>query len=226
MARKWLTLWSGALFALGGCASGNHVLLDTLLGILSGQAPGAAHDVLATKPNPNYHYLLVSANGSSPALLVLGYVDGAPVQSTDVWYSAKSEVLKLQGGRIVGSFGLPTDWRSVRYPDGLPAWQAGAYPRIRDLQPGYRYGVHDSLQLQPLPASPLGARVLGMSAAQMDSLVWFEEKALGDAAAQESPAWYALQGGPGQQRVVYSRQCLAPGYCLELQAWPVAQAAP
>ncbi|WP_158558964.1 YjbF family lipoprotein [Rhodoferax lacus] len=222
----WRAVLVCVIFALGGCASGRHVLLDTLQAAWPGASENASQGVLSAKLNPTYRYLLVRVNHGTPALMVLGYVDGLPQQPVEVWYSAKSEVLKLQAGRIVGTYGLPLDWRAVHYPAGLPLWAPGAYTRSRDVQPGYQFGLQDALQLQPAPTMPPNARVLGWSDAQAATLTWFVERTVNDAQAGVDQAWYALQGAPGQQRVVYSRQCLDAAYCLELQPWPVQVDAP
>lgn len=217
-------------FAMGGCASGNGAVYATLQAALMGDGGAAEQAVLSAKLNPHLSYLLVRVNDDAPALLVLGYLDATPQEDTEVWYSARNEVIKLKGGRLVGTFGLPQDWRSVRYTAGLPAWAPGAYTRQRDVQPGYLYGLQDALQLKALPAPPSGVRVQGLSAAELATLAWFEETPQTRAAAapdtDTGSAWFALQGEPGEQRVVYSRQCMRPGYCLHLQPWPVAEGTP
>ena len=51
------------------------------------------------------------------AFLVLGYVDTSSDGPVEVWYSGSGEVVRMRHGRVVGTTGLSTDWRAVRFRD-------------------------------------------------------------------------------------------------------------
>ena len=113
----------------------------------------------SAKLNPDFRYLRVTIAGRT-ALLVLGYEEKDPRGPIEVWYSSGREVLRLQNGRLAGISGLPVEWRAVRLPD-LPPWSSLAaagkpfpWVRVRDVMPGYRYGVRDALTLGVAPAPP------------------------------------------------------------------------
>ena len=130
-----------SLTCLGGCTSLTSVLK-------LGSRSAAAAESLPL--NPALKYLRVTVGGSV-ALLVLGYVDPDPQGDIETWYSAKGEVIRLQHGRIVGTVGLTTDWRDVRF-SGIPKWEdlpesGFEYQTERDEMPGYRMGIREHLSL-------------------------------------------------------------------------------
>ncbi len=180
----------------------------------------------APVPDPSLRYLRAELGGRI-AYLVLGYTDPGPDGQTEVYYSATGEVLKLRRGRLVGTAGLPLDWREVRQT-GAPDWQAldatpaadpsaaSSYLRERDVMPGYRFSIRDAVQVHAI-ASP--GPLAGFAGA---SLRWFEERSRPVDAAAEAlpPARFAVRAGAAGSRVVYSEQCLARGLCLRIGIWP------
>lgn len=217
--------------ALTGCSSSSNAILQTLP-----YAIGRNPSVDNARLNPNFRYLRVTIKGRV-VLLALGYVDTHPQGPIEVWYSAEREVLRLQNGRLVGAVGLTTEWRDVLLPD-LPSWSALArgdqtfrWTRTRDVMPGYRYGVKDSLSLRVV-AEPKRNALQGVDAQR---LIWFEERVEsgpvawfsgilaggGVAEAALPPARYAVDLRGGQETVVYGEQCLAPELCFTWQRWPV-----
>lgn len=145
---------------------------------------------------------------------------------TEVYYSANGEVIKLRDGRLVGSAGLPVDWREVRQaspPDWLTlargrssASEPSNYARERDVMPGYRYGLREAMTVRGIPALPRS--VAGIRG---DSLSWFEESSRSlDAAAALPPARFAVLVSSADARVLYSEQCLSAGVCLSFETWP------
>jgi hypothetical protein len=203
---------------LGGCAGSADPVMQTLRAPFQ-RDPGVEDVNL----NPDYRYLRVNIAGRT-ALLALGYVDDDPGGPVEVWYSAEREVLKLQQGRVVGAFGMTTEWRNVRLSEA-PAWLTLAregrprrLQRVRDVMPGYRYGAREELALAAiLPPERTALRDLDAKA-----LAWFEERVevppLGDKALP--PARYAVQLAGGAATVVYGEQCLAPETCFTWQRWP------
>jgi hypothetical protein len=172
--------------------------------------------------NPAFQYLKVTVHGRS-AFLVLGYVE--PHDATEVWYSAKGEVIKLQAGRLTGALGLETEWRQVSFT-GLPEWKellqrpqllVWQYQRVRDVMPGYVFGLTDQLTLTQLPFSQVQVR-LGPLVRHLESntdLRWYEE-----VGAKELPAAiYALNASPALPKVVLTYQCVSLQLCIVLEPW-------
>ncbi|MBE0621675.1 MAG: YjbF family lipoprotein [Burkholderiales bacterium] len=217
--------------ALSGCSASGNAILQTLP-----YAYGRNPAVDTAKLNPNFRYLRVVVRGHI-ALLALGNVDSHPHGPVEVWYSAEREVLRLQNGRLVGAVGLTTEWRNVTLPE-LPSWSAAAHAdrayqwsRTRDVMPGYRFGVTDTLSLRLIKA-PQRSELQGLDPQR---LTWFEERAeSGPVAGLSSefgngsravtalpPARYAVEIGSSGETAVYGEQCLAADLCFTWQRWPV-----
>jgi hypothetical protein len=211
-------LFHSALLAatvfLVGC--GNNAMLRTISESIPMLAPGV--DAINLQPNRNYLRVTVRQRA---ALMVLGYRDPHAAGAIDTWYSAEGETLRLQNGRIVGTAGLETDWREVRWPS-LPSWNVLRqqsrieFRRERDEMPGYRFGATDDLVLRRI-VLPEDTELVGW---EPEELTWFEERQVG-AGGAVAPALYALKGSGDDWRVVYSEQCLSPTLCLAWQEWPV-----
>ncbi|MCX7144218.1 MAG: YjbF family lipoprotein [Proteobacteria bacterium] len=213
---------------LPACSSSSNAILQTLP-----HAYGRNSAIDSVKLNPNFRYIRVTTSGRV-ALLALGYVDADPRGPIEVWYSAEREVLRFQNGRLIGAVGLTTEWRDVVLPD-LPSWAAVAggdkafrWTRIRDVMPGYRYGVIDILSLSVVKELKRG-ELQGLNPNQ---LTWFEERfelgpvagPLGNGVAADlilPPARYAVDLRDGQETVVYGEQCLAADLCFTWQRWSV-----
>ena len=194
--------------------------MDTALSAIA-RAPSVDN----VRLNPNYLYLRVTINGRV-ALLVLGYLDPSPQGPIEVWYSADREVLRLQNGRLVGAIGVTTEWRNVSLPD-LASWSAVAHAktavqwvRVRDVMPGYRFSVRDSLRLRVIPP-PEKAQ---LQVVDPKSLTWFEED-IESGSNVLPPAIYGVDLQGGKETVVYGEQCLAPELCFAWQRWPADRAA-
>lgn len=197
------------------------MLSEVLSAVILDQTSMDTLQISDAKLNPNYRYLHVTLTGAKPALLVLGYLDAHPQGVIEVWYSAQGEILRLQNGRLVGTTGLPLDWRRVDYPQPPPAWQsvpaAGArFTRVRDEQPGYRLGLMEQVFLTPLQKPPLA-----LPDDSLASAAWFQESYTEANGATRPDAWFALGNDGGQKAIVYSRQCLSSSACLTLQRWPL-----
>ena len=171
---------------------------------------------------PDLRYLRATMDGRV-ALLVLGEIDAHPLGTVEAWYTAEREVVRVQNGRIVGAAGLTTEWRNVVVPD-LPKWSVIAslgaplkWVRMRDVMPGYRYSVRDSMSIRLIdPASRSELRGVDPR-----SLVWFEESVesgSGDDALP--PVHYAVDLRGAAETVVYGEHCLAPEVCFTWQRWP------
>lgn len=208
---------------LQGCASNQSAAFEAARQLFLGGHQGQ----LAQQPlNPQYRYLRVTFNGQ-PVLLVLGYVDQLDSASpVEVWYSGSGEVLRLRHGRLAGLVGTPTEWRDVRWPQGVPAWQAAlqqsppVYGRVVDQMPGYRLDAAQSLRIEAL-ATPGNTAWSGTMPAD---LRWFRESVVSGAAY--SPARYAVRMGAQGPEPVYGEQCIAADLCITWQAWPVVVQGP
>lgn len=219
------------LVALSSCSPAGISMLQTLR-----QAAWRGDSSASARLNPDYRYLRVTIAGRV-ALLALGNEDIDLRGRVDVWYSAEREVLRLQNGRLVGAVGLTTEWRNVVFPE-LPSWsalargdQAFRWTRVRDVMPGYRFGVKDALSLRVVPESKRSA----LQGLDPQRLTWFEERVESGPVAGLSavfgnsssvdiplpPARYAVDLQGGRETVVYGEQCLAPDLCFTWQRWPV-----
>lgn len=200
-----------SLACFSGCASVTSIVQ------LGSRSEAAAQSLPL---NPALKYLRVTVAGSV-ALLVLGYVDTDPQGDIETWYSAKGEVIKLQRGRIIGTIGLTTDWRDVRY-SAIPRWgdlpAAGfEYQRERDEMPGYRMSVRERIALARISA-PTSTQLRSLDASH---LRWFEETAVGDRdSAKRPPDRFAVQSEIDANTVVYAEQCISPILCIAWQKWP------
>jgi hypothetical protein len=178
--------------------------------------------------NPNYRYLRVVVGGQT-VYMVLGYIDKRPEGAVEVWYSNAGEVVRLLDGRLVGTTGLTTDWREVRF-SRLPAWseasnasQPKTFGRERDMMPGYRFGIRDEIVQTPI-AVPQQAAVAGTAAA---SLRWYEERSVSHpSSASLPPARFGVSQAGGTPRVVYSEQCISNDLCMSFEQWTPSPPAP
>lgn len=207
--------------AMGGCATSTNAIVQTMQSAL-----GRGRGIEEAKLNPDFRYLRVTI-GRRVVLLALGYLDKHPQGTIEVWYSADREVVRLQNGRLVGAAGLTTEWRNVVLPD-FPAWSALAsagaplrWSRTRDVMPGYRYGLRDSLALSVVPPPPTSA----LQGLDPKDLTWFEERLADEALPKTAlpAARYAVQLAGNEAIVVYGEQCLAPQTCFNWQRWPVGK---
>lgn len=217
-APRWWALYLGSIL-LAGCGAAPRLTAFSQWSVAQREPPPPVAD-------PSRTYLRARlARGT--AYLVLGYRDSKAEGDTDVYYSADGEVVKLRSGRLVGTAGLPLDWREVRHGN-VPAWSAlvasqdaaapVVYSRERDEMPGHRFGIRDVVSVRAIPPGPLAPTEAGLR--------WFEEVSTPlSATTPPLPAsrFAVLTSAAGSQ-VVYSEQCLSPTVCLTLEAWPVSAA--
>ena len=213
------------LALLTGCSAATSAWLEAGKK-MAGARFGAA--ATADRPfSPDYRYIRATVDGLQ-TFLVFGGVGTDSV--TERWFSADGEVLRLRDGRIVGTAGIITDWRAVEVAT-LPSWRdlarnrgaAGPfkYQRTRDVMPDYAYGLRETVVVQPV-APPRQSALQGVDP---DALRWFQESSMPerDTVAALPPALFAVEFADGQEKVVYSEQCLSDRLCLTLQAWPAAE---
>ena len=214
---------------LTSCASSTNAVVQTMRDAVQGN-----RNVTDAGLNPAFRYIRVTIDGRV-SFLALGGEDKHPQGPIEVWFSGEREVLRLQNGRLVGASGVTTEWRSVTLP-AMPTWAELAssrrpfqWMRIRDVMPGYRYGIRDELVLRPI-SPPQKSALQGVDA---QSLSWFEERfQTGTAAGRLTklvtnigvdgvlpPARYAVDLRDGKEVVVYGEQCLAPELCFTWQKW-------
>ena len=214
--------------AMSGCAPTTNALFETARYAIQGNKSSDQ-----PRLNPAFRYLRATTSGT-PSYLALGYVEKHPQGPIEVWYSGQSQVLRLQNGRLVGAAGLTTEWRSVSLPD-LPSWStiaraaaATRWIRVRDVMPGYRAGVRDTLVLSSSPP-PSRSALQNLDAT---TLSWFEERVEPDALARGADKYrdlpvsrYAVSIRDGIETVVYAEQCLSVDLCITWQRWPLQPAA-
>ena len=228
---KIRTLAAPVLMActLAACSSSMNAVVQTLQ-----DAVGGNPSVTDAHLNPAFRYIRITVDGRV-FFLALGSEDKHPQGPIEVWFSAQREVLRLQNGRVVGASGVTTEWRAVTLPE-FPSWSAVArtqqpvqWVRVRDVMPGYRFGVRDELVLSAI-SPPRQSALQGVDA---QSLSWFEERFQTGVAAGRltklvtnvaidgvlPPARYAVDMRDGKEVVVYGEQCLAPDLCFTWQRW-------
>jgi hypothetical protein len=146
-----------AMVLLSGCTSAGlstaKILQDAIVGS-SVQIPAN----LSVSP---YRYLWAKSNDSK-ALLVLGAVEPSDSGSIEVWFSANQEILRIQTGalgRIVSTRGLQTDWvRSSLRVNPNVSGSLKVLLRERDVMPGWRYGLTETLRQTSFRKPPRLAR--------------------------------------------------------------------
>jgi hypothetical protein len=203
------------LAGLAGCAveSATQGVLDAY------RLASAAQQQDERRLSPKGIYLRVQVDRHD-AFLALGYIDQHSDGPVHVWYSAEREVLRLRDGRVVGTaFKSGTNWLNVSFAQ-LPSWDSlgeqAAFERVRDVSPGYRYGIREKMLIRRI-AAPDDTQLRLVPAA---SLVWFEETVQGE--TDIPPARYAVAKDErdGSPRVVYAEQCLSGDMCFSWQRWP------
>ena len=200
-------------------------LVSLVRGDLNSQQLGEALKNL----NPAFRYMRVELDGAAPALMVLGYTDQDRHGAVEVWYSALGEVVRTQSGRIVGTVGLPVDWRALTYLNPPIAWTdamaaPATYQRARDELPSYRFGVQERVTLSamsPLLLSSLSFEIpVTLRRERSTGVRWFREQVDAAGGSNLPDALFAVARYRDQDAVVFSRQCLSDKVCLRMQLWP------
>lgn len=206
--------------AIGGCNSVPSAGLQTLTaatGLGRGTAPQFA---------PGVSYLRADW-GVGAAYLVLGDLDTSARGPVQVFYSAGRQVLRLQHGRIAGSYGLPVDWPAVTWTELPASWRladAGAlrYVRTRDQAPSHRMGVRENITLRRTPA-PARLDLPGIDRAHWERWAWYTEEVAPlraqESSTQEPPASQGLRGRSGLLLGVSTGEILPPAlFAVDLDA--------
>jgi hypothetical protein len=194
---------------------------------------GVTKDAIPAVPDLRYRYMRLQVQGHPPALLALGYLDPHPLGPIAVWYSGNQEVLRTHNGRLVGVAGTLHDWQAVTFTPAPPAWaavpaQGVSFVRQHDEMPGYRFGIAEQIQLTPWQGLPPVELPDTLPAAKAKEYQWYRETASvlqGQGGAVLPVAWFAWGMHRGAESIVYSEQCLAPDFCLQLQRWPLLEEA-
>jgi hypothetical protein len=194
------------VFILSACSALDDPVVKTFR-----RSTGLAGEPENSRFYPGYRYLRIAIDGRI-TYLALGSID----HGTEIWYSSEREVVRLRQGRIAGAEGVYTEWRKVVLPK-FPAWsklakskKPYAWTRIRDVMPGYRYGIRDRLRLESIPVREK-SNLKNLDPAR---LAWFEEK---DLSGHLPPAYYAVE--LESNRVIYAETCLSKSFCFSWQRW-------
>ena len=226
--RNWLRYWPSwrvfesagwcvlATLVLPACSSLNQAAVTSLKAAYQ----GSNRNFEGAPRNPAYRYMQVEVPGAA-SLTVLGY----QYPNLQVWYSAKGEVVRLQGNRLLDTTGLNVNLANVQYtPSGQPNQTTAQF----DVPELGLFNVQATLQLQPTepPKSNL-AKQASEQANAGQGLFWYSETFVGAKplpAALENlpPAVYgfaqALPEGTAANQLplaVYGKQCLTPTNCRE-----------
>ncbi len=210
---------------LTGCASYLGAIAQTASDAVK---PSQGGD--SARLSPLYQYLRVTLQGRV-VFVALGNIDQHVDGPVEVYYSSGREVVRLQNGHLVGAAGVLTEWRNVSIASA-PSWIASrsgqpiTWQRVRDVMPGYRFGIPDNLVRSKIPPPPQNA----LQDIRPETLEWFEERHIYPPASRSSPvneklppAKYAVAYANGKATVVYAEQCLAPDLCLSWQRWTPKQ---
>lgn len=221
-SRRFLPLLIAA--SLTACSTGFEAVTGTFRSAADRVLPESLRSqkqVDEPQLDPRFRYLRATIGGYA-AYLVLGYDESDSHGPMQVWYSGTGEVLKLQHGRLNGASGLFTEWRNVdltRAPSWRDAASSGGpvtWMRVRDVMPGYRYGIKDQMTLRRIEPP----RKTALLRVDPSGLVWFEETtATATREAAVPRAVFGVDVAAGE--VVYSEQCVAVDFCFTLQRWPV-----
>jgi hypothetical protein len=172
--------------------------------------------VAKTQLTPGFDYLLITVHRKS-FLMARGGTESSPADPIEVWYSGSREVMRFQNGRIIGASGTPVEWTDVSL-SVQPDWQKIRGPveiqRRRDVSPGYHFGLHDVLTVQPIAAPSKNAFYGRLPA----GLHWFSETSSGPYALPVST--YAVRFDGSRNEVIYGEQCLSESLCFSWQRWP------
>ena len=203
------------LISMAGCAS-NHPTSQAILAVVDlMKAP--SEPVL----NPQYQYLKVKVEGRT-VYMALGYSRVENGKTIEDWYSADKAVLRLIDGRAASLVGARTEWRNVRQPLA-PSWKEVAkaekaltWQRIRDVMPGYTYGLKETMHIKRINMPDDSA----IEYPHAEKLAWFEESIESDALPA---AHYAVRMQQvSKPVVVYAEQCFSVDFCLSWQRWPIS----
>ncbi len=226
--------------ALSGCASHQNAVVDTITSAIK-----SSPVIDGAKLNPQFQYLRVTVQGRV-IFMTLGDTDPHPDGPISVYYSNGLEVLRLQKGHVVGATGTLTEWRNVSIA-AAPSWQDSrdkqsvAWQRLRDVMPGYRYGVRDHLVRTAITPPTQSALSNPLSNLKPETLTWFEERLQSPPSANRGarpvnaqaplevmpPARYAVAFSGNNEQVVYGEQCFSQRLCLTWQHFvPPQPAAP
>ena len=204
--------WIFCVIFLSGCANNSTLFLKAAKTAITKIKPSETVVL-----DPAYRYMRVTV-GKQHIYLVLASRDRTPQGFLDTWYSGEGEVIKLISGRIVSTYGLPTDWRAVRTAN-IPSWKSvlkspRVYKRERDVMPGYHYGIQDRIITKAI-MPPKRSSLINKSPNQLS---WFEEKTETHYKGEKIPlAFYAIDFSNHTERVIYSVQCLSSKLCLAFQ---------
>lgn len=196
---------------LGACAQNMQAIGDMYKASRTNDDPNRF--AIATL-NPQFRYLEVHGPGVQ-ALMALGFVepvDGQPPVET--WYGGDNELLRLQGGHLLGLTGVAQDEVAIQY-----TWQskndlATLLPvkRTMDDPAKQAFGVQQTLAHSIVPAQQVPTRGSALRTRLMkvhQELLWLRiEVAGGDIPA--SLYAYSPAGA-----MVYGSQCIAATRCYE-----------
>ena len=222
-----------AVLGLGSCAAGGSPIVQSIQALVSTGGTGVSQAAIPDAPDLRFSYLRVQVAGHPPGLMVLGYVDPDPAGPIEVWYSANRETLRLQNGRVISTTGILQDWSAMHYAPVPLAWidvtVAGfSYKRQHDAMPGYRYGIREQMKVQSWPTLPPVEVSATLPVDRAANYRWYRESllpTLGQGSSPSQDSWFAWGKHRGVNQIVYSRQCLAPDFCLTLQRWPLLEEA-
>jgi hypothetical protein len=218
------------LLTLSACQSSHVALVHTVKASANPQSTQPFNMV------PGLRYLKVETPGAL-TYMVLGDIEPGDPYDVEVWYGASRQVLKLRNGRVVKTAGLPVNWTSSAL-EGEPSWiQASGQPaqfvRVRDVMPGYRYSVQETVVLRRTePPKGEATRAVAPESERM-RWVWFSEETI-QTTPLAAPVYrtalprsvFAVDLQSPKQPLRWSEQCLSPTFCLRMEPLEAASKSP
>lgn len=219
----------------GGCASNVPTPENTAWTNLVNSMSSERSDTTASVPlSPATWYLKVQVPGTPPALLVFGYLESHTTPPTEVWFSGGGQFIKIQSGRVVGTYGLPVNWQDVAASPDWPEWSAmsnsgRAYTRTRSDLSVYEVGIREQMRLTPVaaPGKPISTIMPGATDSKSANWRWYQEEVISGQGTQPlPPALFATATLQGSTFVAFSHQCLSESFCLRIMRWPQLESTP
>lgn len=229
---------------LHGCSSQSDAAWKTM-------QLGFRNDAALIEKSPlknNLNYLRANINGLD-VLLVKGYVDpdaGGPI---DVWYSSDGSVMRIQGGRYLGSVGFDQNWQEVSRKEltdfgmllknefsptknslvSVPVTPIKSVKKYFSTQsyiviPSYLVMRDERVSAVVSSSTPESIPSSFKKYLENKDLIWISETPQpNDLFKKKGPsfAWYGFVKNQGTFKQVIGQQCLSKEFCITWMPWPI-----
>lgn len=211
---RWRSVLIVFALALAGCAGNQNAAYQSIHQAFFGNNP----DFSALPKDPSIVYLDVSFAGTQ-ARLGRGYLYPTKPSPTEVYYSAKGDLLRLQGNRLLATAGLPVNFQNVQYQFNGQGGLVVSYSQSPNGMGNQQIqlnlvGPLSGLRTQlPVPANQRAAWV--WYGAQVTTPGVFPNKYMYMVFAFPHTLESTQLNSGEWPQAVYGIQCLQPELCLE-----------